>query len=57
MATRRKRKKSQTDLAPKAVRGKEADSIKGGLPLLLSNLPNLLRMITDEHKTIVGNIR
>ena len=30
MATRRKRKKSQTDLAPKAVKGQEADRVDEG---------------------------
>ena len=58
MATRRKRKKSQTDLAPKAVKGKEADRVKGGDKASEAQmLTNLLRMLTDTQKTIVGNIR
>jgi hypothetical protein len=58
MATRRKRKKSQTDLAPKAVKGKEADRVKGGDKTSEAQmLANVLRMLSDTQKTIIGNIR
>ena len=58
MATRRKRKESQTDLAPKAVKGKEADRVKGGDKASEAQmLANLLRMLTDTQKTIIGNLR
>jgi hypothetical protein len=53
MTTPRKRTKPQTILAPKEVKGKEADRVKGGMDLL----SKLIQMKNDMQKGIIANFR
>jgi hypothetical protein len=54
MSTLRKRKKPQTDLTPKAVKGKEADRVKGGFSTMLATL---LKDLHDVRSAIIRNTR
>ena len=55
MATPRKRPKPKTILAPKEVKGKEADRVRGGL--VMDMLSKLIQMKNDMQKGIIANFR
>ena len=58
MATTRKRNKPQADLAPKEVKGKEADRVQGGKSNLLGDMiSKLIQMRNDMQKAVIGNLR